>query len=314
MKKNAHYAFHHLIIHQRLSPSMYKDPHPPLFPPASLQHIQNQRLQEHLPGVLNVLLDLDQERDSFPAVEQSMIVCERKVHHRPDFDFSVNSNGLVFDSVQTKNSGLREVNDRSTHQTAEDPAVGDGEGTTGHVLNGELVVARLLAEIGNRLLNANHVQALSISNDGGNETLLGSDGNGYVDVVAVDDGVAAVGTLNRSIDSGYVACGEDAGAREGGHETKLDALVLEDLVFVELAELHDGGHVDFVEGGQGGGGVLRLLQALGDAEAHAVHLDLYMLLVGVAHIGVCRRTRRSSRLPGVAGLGSSFGFDSFLGG
>lgn len=203
-----------------------------------------------------------------------MVVCERKVHHRPDLDLSVDSNRLLLDGVQTENGGLGKVDDGSTHQTTKDTAVGDGEGTTSHVLNGKLVVARLLAEVGNGLLDADHVQALSVSDDGGDETLLGSDGNGDVDVVAVDNGVAAVRALNGGVDSRDVACGEDAGAREGGHETELDALVLENLVLVELAELHDGGHVDLVEGGQGGGGVLRLLQALGNAEAHAVHLDL----------------------------------------
>jgi len=39
------------------------------------------RLQQHLPGVLNVLFDLDQESHSFPAVKKPVVVCERKVHH-----------------------------------------------------------------------------------------------------------------------------------------------------------------------------------------------------------------------------------------
>lgn len=37
--------------------------------------------EQHLPGVLNVLLDLDKEGDSLPAVEESVVVCEGEVHH-----------------------------------------------------------------------------------------------------------------------------------------------------------------------------------------------------------------------------------------
>ena len=47
-------------------------------------------------------------------------------------------------------------------------------------------------------------------------------------------------------------------------------LLLEDLA-VLLAQLHDGRHVDLVEGGQHGGGVLGLQQTLGDALAQTGH-------------------------------------------
>ena len=56
-----------------------------------------------------------------------------------------------------------------------------------------------------------------------------------------------------------------------GHEAELDAvLLLEDLA-VLLAQLHDGRHVDLVESGQHGGGVLGLQQTLGDALAQTGH-------------------------------------------
>ena len=43
---------------------------------------------------------------------------------------------------------------------------------------------------------------------------------------------------------------------------------------VSLAHLHQGGHVNLVEGRQGRRGVLGLLEPFGYAEAHAVHFDL----------------------------------------
>jgi len=99
--------------------------------------------QKHLLWVLDVLLDLDEEGDSFPAIEKTVIVCEREVHHRSNLDLAVDSDWLVLDGVKTEDSGLRKIDDRGTEHGAEDTTVGDGECATGHVLNGELVVTCL---------------------------------------------------------------------------------------------------------------------------------------------------------------------------
>lgn len=37
--------------------------------------------EEHAAGVLDVLLDLDEEGDCFPAVEQSVVIGEGEIHH-----------------------------------------------------------------------------------------------------------------------------------------------------------------------------------------------------------------------------------------
>jgi|SRR5690242_5649941 len=118
---NAHYALDQLIIHleiahspdascpdigidrlQPIQPSvhpttqMYKRETKSSYPP------QNHFicLQQHLPGVLDVLLDLDEEGDGLPAVEQPVVVCEGEVHHGPDLDLAVDGNGLVLNGVQ----------------------------------------------------------------------------------------------------------------------------------------------------------------------------------------------------------------------
>lgn len=136
------------------------------------------------------------------------------------------------------------------------------------------VATNLFAHISNRLLNANHVHRLDISDDRGNKALLGSDSHTDIDVVAVDDGVTAVGTLNGGVDGGEIAHSKNAGSRESTHETKLDTSLLENVLLVELAELHDVGHIDLVEGGQGSSRVLGLLETLSNSKAHTVHLDL----------------------------------------
>lgn len=64
---------------------------------------------EHATGVLDVLLYLDQESDGLPAVEKSVVVGERQVHHGADFNLAVDRNGPLLDGMQTKDSYTRSV-------------------------------------------------------------------------------------------------------------------------------------------------------------------------------------------------------------
>ena len=260
----------------------------------------NLNAEEHLAGVLDVLLDLDEEGDGFPAIKKTVVVGEGEVHHGADLDLAVDGDGTLLDGVKTQDGGLGQVDDGGTVERTEDTTVGDGEGTASHVLNGELVVTSLLAELGDGLLDADHVHGLGVADDGGDETLLGGNGDGDVNVVAVNDSVTTVGALDGGVDGGEVLHGENGSAGEGGHEAKLDASLLEDLLLVLLAHVHQSRHVDLIKGGEGSGGVLRLLQALGDTQTHTVHLDLYQICQSKSlHLQkTCSSlTRRSSRLP-----------------
>jgi len=81
-------------------------------------------------------------------------------------------------------------------------------------------------------------------------------------------------SLNRSVRSRDLLQGENRSSSESAHESELDSVLLENGVLVESSELHEGGHVDLVEGGEGSGGVLGLLQTFGDSQTHSGHLDL----------------------------------------
>jgi len=67
--------------------------------------------------------------------------------------------------------------------------------------------------------------------------------------------------------------GLDGGLHEGRHETKLDTVLLGESILNLLTGVHDGGHVDFVEGGQASVGVLGFLQATRDGLTHLAHLN-----------------------------------------
>ena len=87
-------------------------------------------------------------------------------------------------------------------------------------------------------------------------------------------------------------------------------MLLLEGILVGAAQRHDAAHIHLVEGGQHGGGVLGLLQALGDALAQARHAHPLLSLVG--RPGRCRSRSRCSRRRcggrgcGLAGLAGDF--------
>ncbi len=99
--------------------------------------------EKHLARILNVLLDLDQELDGLPAVQQTVVVREGEVHHGTDLDLTVDSNGTVLGGVEAEDGRLGKVDDGGTHQGAKDAAVADGESAASHIFDRELAVASL---------------------------------------------------------------------------------------------------------------------------------------------------------------------------
>jgi hypothetical protein len=79
--------------------------------------------EQHAPGILDVLLDLNEESDSLTTIQKTVVVCESEIHHlfakvsttrrgssmrrgsyRADFNLAVDGHGLVLDGVETQNS------------------------------------------------------------------------------------------------------------------------------------------------------------------------------------------------------------------
>ena len=185
-----------------------------------------------------------------------MVVGQGDVHHWSAFHLTVNGDGSLLNTVQAENGGLWGVDDWGTEQGTEDTTVGDGEGTAGHVLQGQLTVSGLVAQVDDLVFDFKQGQGLCVSDNRGHQTLWRGDGDGEIHVVSVDHGVAV---FDGTVDGWDVLGGQGGGSGEGTHETHLDSGLLDELVLVELSHLHEGGHVDLVEGGQGGGGVLGFL-------------------------------------------------------
>ena len=210
--------------------------------------------------------------------------------------------------MHAQNGALGRVDDRGGHQGAEHTTVGDGEVAASQLIHGQFAVAALAGQILDGLLDVGQAHVVAVAQHRGHQTTGGGDGDADVEVVVVDDVV----TIQPGVHFRIALEGLHYRLHVEGHEAELDAvLLLEDLA-VLLAQIHDGLHVDLVEGGQHGGGVFRFQQTLGDALAQTGHR--HPLLAATGQRGN-RRDRRSSHRSGCGRLAQRLdvGFHIILG-
>mmetsp|Transcript_3365 Transcript_3365/g.5630 ORF Transcript_3365/g.5630 Transcript_3365/m.5630 type:complete len:266 (-) Transcript_3365:648-1445(-) len=235
--------------------------------PAWASRVAASQSEHDSPGVLDGLLDLLQEEHGLSAVNYSMVVGERHVHYGPSFYLVSDADGSVLGGVHSEDGALRRVDNRSSHHGSKNAAVGDGEGASSHVLQRDLILASLLAKLDDLFLHVMHLHVLAVSQNGHDEALGGRNGDANVDEVSVNH----VLSIDDGVDDGLVLEGKGCSLDESRHESKLDVVLLEEEVPILLSQLHVARHVDLVEGGQHGVGVLGLLEPVGDSDSHSAH-------------------------------------------
>ncbi len=175
-------------------------------------------------------------------------------------------------------------------------------------------------------LNASVAQVLAVAQDGDDETLGSRDGNGYIDIIAVDEFFL----IDDSVDDWLILERGDGSLDESAHETEFHTMLFNKLFLELFPDVYNVGHVDLIEGRQHRSSVLGFLESLRDSEAHAVHghssfqsgtVDTVWRLLRGHHIGVGRRlgwwggwrlgSRRLGRRRRGCGLGCSSGWFSF---
>ena len=109
--------------------------------------------------------------------------------------------------------------------------------------------------------------AIGVAQDGHDEPFLRADGDADVVVVLEHHLVA----LDLGVDPRKLAQRADRGLDEERREAEADAEALLERHLVALADRHDAGHVDLVEGREHRGGALRFDEALGDRGAALRH-------------------------------------------
>ena len=106
--------------------------------------------------------------------------------------------------------GLRRIQDRGGQQRTEHAAVGDREGAAGHVLDGELAVARLQPVLADLRLDVGEAHRIGVAQHRHHQAAIAGDRHADVLVAVVDDVVA----VDRGVDRREALQRLDAGAHE----------------------------------------------------------------------------------------------------
>src|SRR5690606_4003808 len=154
----------------------------------------------------------------------------------------------------------------------EDATVGDGERTTGHVIDAQLAVLRLGAVFNDLLLDIGETQSVNVTNDRHNQTTVSGNGNADVLITVIDHVV----TVNRRVNRRETLQGFSRSLGKKRHKAQLDAVAFNKALLVLLAQLHNGRHVDFVEGGQHRSRLLCINQTLSNACPQASHRNTFL--------------------------------------
>ena len=141
------------------------------------------------------------------------------------------------------------------------------------------------AEIGDLRFDLGEAELIGVAQHRHDQAALGADGDADVVVVLVDDVLA----VDLGIDRRNFLQRLHGGFDEEAHEAELDAVLLLEGFAIILPELHHRAHIHVVERGEHGGGVLRLLQPLGDGQAQPRHAHALLAR------GVVRCERRAGR-------------------
>lgn len=120
-----------------------------------------------------------------------------------------------------------------TEEAAENAAVRDGERAAVHVLDGQLVEARLLAETRDLSLDLREAHAVDAAHDGHHEALRRRHCHRHVHVVAVHDLLRRV--VDHRVHHRLVVQRVRRRAHERAHEAELEAVLLGESVAVHLA-------------------------------------------------------------------------------
>ena len=182
-----------------------------------------------------------------------MIITQREIHHRANFNFPVNGNWSRHDLMHAEDAALWRIQDRRGEERSVHSAVCDGECAALQVFDFQFSVARPAGEIGDVTLQLGKTFLVRIAHDRDNESALSADRDADVVKIVLDEIVsfdAAVDYWHRF--ERFHTCLD-----KERHQTQFDVVLFRELLLRFCTQFLHGAHVAFVKSREDGGGLLR---------------------------------------------------------
>mmetsp|Transcript_114245 Transcript_114245/g.323049 ORF Transcript_114245/g.323049 Transcript_114245/m.323049 type:complete len:325 (+) Transcript_114245:128-1102(+) len=216
--------------------------------------------QQHPAGVFELVAHGGEESHSLAPVDETMVVGQGHVHHRPRLDLVPYSDSPVRRGVEAQDGALREVDDAGAIKPTEGAGVGDTEGRATQIVHAKLVLACFYCKLCELELDVVDRLGLDVPDHARHGPSRARDRQADVDIVAVNDLLAL--RVDERVDAGLLEEGASACFRVKRHESERVPMRLQEQVFVLPLQLDDGAHVCLLEGGEQSGRVLRILEPL----------------------------------------------------
>src|SRR4029434_4175074 len=242
-------------------------------------------LQQHARWIFDGLFDAAEKGDCFPAVDDAVVIGPRDVHHGTNDHPALPCHRPLLNSVHSQDAALRRINDRRGQQGAIDAAVADRESATLELFEFEFAFLCTPDKVGNGELDFGETHSLGMAQNRHHQASAAADRYADIKIVAVDDVVAAYLSVDLRDELERV----DRGFDKKRHEAELNLVLLLETCLVLFAQRHDGRHIDLVEGGEKGRGLLRFHEPLRDPSAHRAHRHDFLLSLNGWFRCFCRR-------------------------
>ncbi len=196
-----------------------------------------------------------------------MVVAQGNIHNWADHNLALHHHGSLDDVVHSENGTLRGVNDGRREHGAKNASVGDGKAAAGHLVKADFAVAHLGGQVFNSQLYLSKTQLVGIPKYRNHQSLGPANGHRNIGRVEGDHVVAVYHARHRRV---HFKCAHRCQGKKA-HEPKTHAVLGGKSVLVEFAKIHNGLHVDLVEGRQHGRFVFDAYQAGGELAAQRTH-------------------------------------------
>jgi hypothetical protein len=94
-----------------------------------------------------------QKRDSLSAIDESVVVRQRNVHHLSGYHGTIDDGGSQLGGMHAQDGALGRVDDGGAEQRAKHTAVRDSKGSSSHVFNLNLSGLSLLSVMADSLFD-----------------------------------------------------------------------------------------------------------------------------------------------------------------